>query len=72
MNSHGEVSKTYECTHVVKNKTFDKKEKVVELSKLETYIVKEVYCAKCESWRETDSRYFITDIMCPECAAHWE
>ncbi|MGF0471635.1 hypothetical protein ACQQ6W_18780 [Lysinibacillus fusiformis] len=47
MSKHGEVRKTYECTYVMKNEAFDKKAKVIELSKLEAYIVKEMYCAKC-------------------------
>ncbi|EKU42051.1 hypothetical protein C518_3005 [Lysinibacillus fusiformis ZB2] len=72
MATHGEIRNTYEREYFVKNETPEKTGKVIVLSRLETYIVKEIYCAKCESWQETDSRYFITDIMCPECAAHWE
>lgn len=82
MPIHGEVRKTYEREHVVMNKKLngkkakkkkpDNREKVVELSRLETYLVKEVYCAKCEEWQEADSRYFITDIFCPTCCTNWE
>ncbi len=71
LSKHGEIRKTYEREYFVKNKEIDKKAKVVELSKRETYIVKQVYCGKCEDWRETDSRYFITDIFCPECCTDW-
>lgn len=72
MATHGEIRNTYERKYFVKNETPVKSGDVIEISRLETFIVKEVYCAKCEEWRETDSRYFITDIICPECATHWE
>lgn len=70
--THGEVRNVYEREYLVVNKMLDKTAKVIELSRLETYIVKEVYCAKCEAWQETDSRYFITDILCPICCTNWE
>ena len=72
LSVHGEVRNTYKRNYFVMNETPDKTLKVIELSRLETYIVKEVYCSKCESWQETDSRYFITDIVCPTCATRWE
>lgn len=45
---HGEVRNAYELEYLVKNETPDKTAKVIELSRLETYIMKEVYCARCE------------------------
>ena len=82
MPIHGEIRKTYECEHLVMNEKpknkksmnnkLNNKEKVIELSRLETYIVKEIYCVKCEEWQEADSRYFITDIFCPNCCTDWK
>ncbi|OCS87160.1 hypothetical protein [Caryophanon tenue] len=81
MPKHGEVRKIYEQQQLVMNKQLIdersksnksiKNETVIELSRLETYIIKEVYCAKCEAWQETDSRYAITDIVCPNCCVRW-
>lgn len=50
MAKHGEVRNICEYQQLVMNKVIDKKTKMVELSTTETYIVKEVYCAKCEDW----------------------
>ena len=72
MAIHGEVRNTYEREYIVLNKEPEKKGKVVELYRVETYLVKEVYCAQCESWQEADDRYFITDIFCPTCCTDWE
>lgn len=72
MERNGEVRNVDEREYLVLNKTLNKTSKVVELSRLEKYIVKEVYCAKCEEWQEADSRYFITDICCPTCCTYWE
>lgn len=81
MPKHGEVRKIYEQQQLVMNKQLIderskknksiKNETVIELSRLETYIIKEVYCAKCEAWQEMDSRYAITDIVCPNCCVRW-
>lgn len=81
MPIHGEVRSIREHKQLVMNQKYmDKKarnnksiknETVIELSRLETYLIKEVYCAKCEAWQETDSRYVITDIMCPNCCVSW-
>ncbi|MFJ7890005.1 hypothetical protein ACIQYL_18260 [Lysinibacillus xylanilyticus] len=72
MKMHGEVRNAYELEYLVKNETPDKTAKVIELSRLETYIMKEVYCARCEEWKEIDSRDFITGIVCPDCCTNWE
>lgn len=72
MATHGEIRNTYEREYIVLNKEPEKKAKVVELYRGETYLVKEVYCAKCENWQETDGRYFITDICCPTCCTDWK
>lgn len=72
LNRHGEIRNTYEREFFIKNESPIKLGNVIELSRKETYIVKEIYCGKCESWQETDSRYFITDLVCPECCTYWE
>jgi len=72
MAMHGEVRNTYKREHLVMNETPDKTSKVMELSRLETYIVKEVYCGKCEDWMETDSRDIVTDYLCPNCCTNWK
>lgn len=72
MAMHGEVRNTYKREHLMMNETPDKTAKVIELTRLETYIVKEVYCARCEEWQEIDSRSFITNILCPNCCTNWE
>jgi len=71
LKKHGEVRNTYEREYLVKNETTDKTAKVIELSRLETYIVKEVYCGRCEKWQVTDSRDIITDVLCPNCCTNW-
>jgi len=54
------------------NPDYDKSGKVIEFSRLEKYVVKKVYCGKCEEWMETDSRDIITDYLCPNCCTNWK
>lgn len=72
MHTHGEVQNETVRECIVMNSDYDKSAKVIEFSRIEKYVVKKVYCAKCEEWQETDSRYFITDIFCPNCCTNWE
>lgn len=71
MSKHGEERNIREYQQLVMNQIIDKKAKVVELSTTETYTVTEVYCAKCESWQEVDSRNSFTAVICPNCSVYW-
>lgn len=72
MHTHGEVQNEVVHEHIVMNSDYDKSGKVIEFSRLEKYVVKKVYCGKCEEWMETDSRDIITDYLCPNCCTNWK